>query len=231
MTAAALTTAYANNTSSAPETHVRSGWHPRIDRLLSRHHRFLNLRYSEPGYLFRGVTHGLHDTFSTGYWTHCQSDRTLSQLECDLDVFLLSQDPSDALAEARLWENVADAAIYVFPSKLFNEAYARCEAAMLAFAEPGVVFKYPFLVEPAACADMTLVIRGSTASSPARNMLSVPAQALTSRAATEKAVRELLQDYGINPAIAVAAEGCPGGREDCAAGTAATGYPLVNPRT
>ncbi|MCG3202268.1 MAG: hypothetical protein NFCOHLIN_02149 [Gammaproteobacteria bacterium] len=145
----ALNTAYAYNTRPClPRGEARSGWHGKIDELLRLDHSFLGYRYSDSGVLFRGLPRGLTANLRAGRWLPSVEAGPLGSLERQLGVYLLSHDLSDALTVARIWASLEDAAVMIFPAAEFNRRWGSATAAMLGFAEPGVVFKYPFLVEP-----------------------------------------------------------------------------------
>lgn len=157
----ALNTAYAYNTRPGARRAqaVPSGWDAQIDRLLAEDYQFLGFRYDGAGCLYRGVSCGL-DTALIGRGLGSYDDgRPLARLEAQLGVCLVSHDLPDALSVARLWESgAADAAIYVFAAEVFAEAWEARRAAVLGFAEPGVVFKYPFLVEPPPLDRLALIV-------------------------------------------------------------------------
>lgn len=157
----ALNTAYAYNTrparGAAPP--AASGWHPQIDRLLADDYQFLGYRYAGAGCLYRGVSAGLDETLVARRLTGYDDGRPLCRLEAELGVYLISHDLSDALSVARLWEcGDLDAAVFVFPAQMFAAAWEARRAAVLGFAEPGVVFKYPFVVEPFALEQAVLIV-------------------------------------------------------------------------
>ena len=134
------------------------GWPPAIRRMLEQHYAFLPLQYDGTGYLFRGMRRGLGAALLNDRFWHFAADTALGRLEQELDVLFCSQDLSDALGVARLWEDAADAAILVFRSALFNAALRRQQAAMMATAEPGVIFKYPLLTLPLTARDIACFI-------------------------------------------------------------------------
>ncbi len=237
---AALTTAYAYNTRpphARSKPSMRSGWHAKIDELLERDYCFLGCRYSDEGYLFRGIRRGLDAMLIAGQWQRCDDGYPLCQLERELDVYLVSHELSDALSVARLWEHPSDAAILVFPAALFNARWQRHEAAVLGFAEPGVVFRYPFLVQPLRMSDVAGIVVSSQsrtryddlrrraaerAECPLRNALlglqsagmyeriaAVEAGPDHSRASVESRVREQLREWSMTDATPVPSDRYP----------------------
>lgn len=158
---AALNTAYAYNTrpgARSAET-VTSGWDPTIDRLLAQDYQFLGCTYAGGGCLFRGVSAGLDAALVDRRLGRYEDERPLCRLEAELGVYLISHDLSDALSVARLWDSGdSDAAVFVLSAQSFADAWEARRAAVLGFAEPGVVFKYPFLVEPPVLEQVELVL-------------------------------------------------------------------------
>ncbi len=137
--------------------HAR-GWPAAIQRMIEQRYAFLPLQYDGRGYLFRGMRRGLRAAlFDNRFW-HFATDAGVGRLERELDVLFCSQDLSDALSVARLWEDSEDAVILVFHSALFNEALKQKRAAMMATAEPGLIFKYPLLTFPLTAQDMACFI-------------------------------------------------------------------------
>lgn len=138
--------------------HPASGWHAAIQQLIVRDFAFLPLTYAAPGYLFRGIDHGLTEAVQSGAFGFNEGIHPLAALERDTAVVFVSQDWSDALAVTRLWDNPGDAAILVIPAALFANHHADGAAAVLAFADPGVVFRYPFFCQPLALSDVAQII-------------------------------------------------------------------------
>ena len=199
------------------------GWPPAIRRMLEQRYAFLPLQYDGTGYLFRGMRRGLGAALLNDRFWHFAADTAVDtavgRLEQELDVLFCSQDLSDALSVARLWEDAADAAILVFRSALFNAALRRQQAAMMATAEPGVIFKYPLLTFPLTARDIACLIvtpafsasldqarraglRGLAA--PDRLIVCDPA-ALDSRQRLQAAILLEFERRGINPAQPCAA--------------------------
>lgn len=134
------------------------GWPPVIGRMLEQGYAFLPLQYDQTGYLFRGMRRGLRAALLNNRFWHFATEAGAGRLEQGLDVLFCSQDLSDALGVARLREDSADAVILVFRSALFNAALKRKQAAMMATAEPGLIFKYPLLTFPLTVRDMACLI-------------------------------------------------------------------------
>lgn len=198
----ALNTAYAYNT--RPGRHCResrSGWHEKIDELLALDHCFLGYRYSDTGVLFRGVQPGLAATLDAGCWLPSLDSGPLGSLERELGVYLLSHDLSDALTIARLWECPDDAAVLVFLAAEFHSRWMQAAAATLGFAEPGVVFKYPFLVEALPIhAISTIIVPTQYGGTVDPRMVRAPVAVGTDRFLLERWILDLLQQRGLSPA-------------------------------
>jgi len=207
----ARNTAYAYNTRPGRvRRESRSGWHEKIDELLNLDHSFLGFRYGDAGVLFRGLPSGLAANLASGRWLPSADPGPLGCLERQLGVFLLSHDLSDALTVARLWEGHADGGVMIFSAAEFNSRWRNAAAAMLGFAEPGVVFKYPFLVEALAMdAVGTIVVatRSHGVSDP-RVVRPPPARG-ADRGEVERWMLEMLDSRGLRPARPVATDRYP----------------------
>jgi hypothetical protein len=153
-------TAYQHNAhSSASTSEVNDhGWADAINRMIDQRYAFLALEYEKSGYLFRGMSSGLFNALLDNRFWHYSSEDRGAHFEKELDVLLVSQDFSDAFTVSKLWEQKLDACIIVFQSEIFNQALKENKAAMMATAEPGVVFKYPFLTHPLRLDDIEYLI-------------------------------------------------------------------------
>jgi len=207
----ARNTAYAYNTRPA---HVRresrSGWHAKIDELLSLDHSFLGFRYGDAGVLFRGLPSGLAANLACGHWLPSTDPGPLGSLERQLGVFLLSHELSDALTVARLWEGHEDGGVMIFAAAEFDARWQNATAAMLGFAEPGVVFKYPFLVEalPLDAVD-TIVVPARLAGASDPRMVRPPPAIGDDRDRMERWILEMLESRGLRPARPIATDRYP----------------------
>lgn len=129
-----------------------SAWAPKIAQLYQAGHQFLPYEYDSEGWLFRGASTGFSQLIQSGASDFFDSEHPGAGLERELGIYLVSQDFSDAYSVARFWESSRDAFIAVFSSAHFNRELRAKRAAVLGFAEPGVVFKYPFLTHaPRLC--------------------------------------------------------------------------------
>lgn len=132
-----------------------SGWHATFNRLLGNSHVFMAQTYTQTGMLFRGTPSGLAVAVETGVFWHSPHDNPLCELERELDVIFCSEVARDALAVARPWQNGSkDAAVLIFSSRVYVERWQQRTAAMLGFADVGMVFKYPCLAEPLGWHDL-----------------------------------------------------------------------------
>ena len=142
------TTAYQSNTrerrSQSPVSYLHN---PNIKALLETDYAFLPISYRSPGFLFRGLESGLNEGVANGEFGINQGSHSLAALERELGVLLVSADFSDALTVSRIWESNSDAGILVIAAEIFGAYYEQHKAATLGFAEPGVVFKYPFFTD------------------------------------------------------------------------------------
>jgi hypothetical protein len=197
-------TAYTHNTrAQAPQRRLEGRWHPAIQALFERDYAFLGYCYGDSGVLFRGIACGVSEMLGAGQWMANCDDSHVGALERGLGVYLLSHELSDALAVARLWQANEDAAVLVFDAGEYNRRCEQGGAAMLGFAEPGVVFKYPFLVDPLPIA-ATGVLLLSSAHPPLDDesiALRVPAALLGDRGAVEQWARRVLDERGMNAAV------------------------------
>ncbi|MBL1141954.1 MAG: hypothetical protein HND53_07990 [Proteobacteria bacterium] len=153
-------TAYQNNAHSLSITLAENdhGWAEPINRMIDQRYAFLALQYESEGYLFRGMSSGLFDALLEDQFWHYPSNDSGNHFEKELNVLLLSQDLSDAYSISKLWEKKPDSCIVIFRSEIFNRALNEKKAAMMATAEPGIVFKYPFLSHPLGIEDIDYLI-------------------------------------------------------------------------
>lgn len=156
-------TAYEHNAhGSVSDAQLKKhGWSVEINRMIEQRYAFLGLQYEENGYLFRGMGTALLDAILSGQFWHYAGDDRGNHLEQELGILFVSQDFSDALTVSRLWETQSDACIVIFKSKIFNNALTNKNAAMMATAEPGVIFKYPFLCHALSLSDIDNIIVSS----------------------------------------------------------------------
>ena len=156
---ASQTTAYQSNTrESCNRTIVQYAQNDKIKSLLENDYAFLPLSYRAPGFLFRGLDSGINDGIRKGEFALNEGSHSLAALERELGVVLVSADFSDALSVSRLWEGHDDGGILVIPASTFDKHYIQHNAATLGFAEPGVVFKYPFFTNPIPINDIAYLI-------------------------------------------------------------------------
>lgn len=136
-----------------------SGWHPAFDRLLAGGHSFMGYHYPDAGLLFRGMPSGIKVALADDQIWHRAFDNPLCQLERNLGVLFCSEVARDAMAVARPWESGReDAGILIFASEVFNQRWRERRAAVLGFADVGMVFKYPCFAEPLRQSDLLAVL-------------------------------------------------------------------------
>ncbi|MGE0383678.1 MAG: hypothetical protein AB7Q97_03055 [Gammaproteobacteria bacterium] len=155
-----LTTAYAHNALPRPQSTPDPTLPAPIARLRVAGHVLLDETFGTDGVFFRALATGFDAGLEAGAFAFNDGAHPLCALERELGVYLVSHVLSDALAIARPWEDPPDAAILVIPARHFAAAAGNRRAGMLAFAEPGVVFRYPFLVDPVPLAEVAIVIAG-----------------------------------------------------------------------
>lgn len=136
-----------------------SEWHPRLFALANAGYIFLPQSYAPGGVLFRGMSNGLLESLAVASFWHFSSSRPLARLEQELDVIFCSEHAGDALAAAWPWESAsADAGLLLFSSSCFTRRYHARMAAILALADPGMVFKYPLMTEPLHWGDVDAIL-------------------------------------------------------------------------
>ncbi len=206
--AAAQTTVYVNNARAHHGARqCEPGWHAALADLVRRDYAFLPLRYAGQGVLFRGMASGLGAALTTGQCRPSGDDHALNALERETGVVFVSQDVSDALAVARLWEAPRDGGILVIPADCFSRAHAAGAAAVLGFADPGVVFRYPCFAPPLVLEAVAQVIVHPAAAAnvaglaPERVMV-LPPDTADERGAVAAAVARLLEAAGYHAASA-----------------------------
>ncbi len=134
------------------------GWCTTINALLQQRYAFLPQQYEDTGYLFRGMSNGLLAALQDDRFEYFKDDTSVAGFEQELAILCVSQDFSDAYSVSRLWKHNPDACIVVTKASLFNAELNSRNAAILATAEPGVVFKYPFFTRPLSLNDIELII-------------------------------------------------------------------------
>ncbi|MCP5202165.1 MAG: hypothetical protein H6977_19375 [Gammaproteobacteria bacterium] len=154
----AQTTVYADNARrGAGRRRCEAGWAQAFARLVERDYAFLPLGYAPPGWLFRGIDRGLAALLAGEPLALNTGEHALAALEREAGVLFVSQDVSDALSVTRLWAAPPDAAILAIPAAAFAAAQADGRAAVLGFADPGVVFRYPAFAAPLAASAVSHV--------------------------------------------------------------------------
>lgn len=180
---------------------VACGWAEEIQALIRQGYCFLDATYEPTGVLFRGVGSGVAAWLEAGDGGPQADVSGRSDFERQLGVMFCSQDASDALAVSRLWEE-RDAAVLVFEAGVFVREWLAKRAAVMAFAEAGVVFRYPFFSRPLRLQDVLLVIRpeGGRPAAGAGREVALPASAWGDRSACERSLAAMLQTRGMRAA-------------------------------
>lgn len=136
---------------------VTSCWAPAITRILAAGYSFLGNRYTENGFLFRGMESGITESITDGCFGHFDGSREEGRVERIMDIFFLTNEIRDALTIAGLETN-KDGGILVMPTAHFNRSLAERTAAIMAIGDSGMVFRYPFLTEKISLDDVFLLI-------------------------------------------------------------------------
>lgn len=178
----------------------RSGWAPEIDGLMQQGYGFLDAVFESDGVLFRGMSNGLSSALTSKAFGGFADNGSLCELEQQLNVLFCSQDLSDAINVSRIWETV-DSGILVFPSRIFVQEWEARQAAVMAFAEAGIVFKYPFMLRSLVLNEVAVVVRasGAPACCTATNVVDLPPYTSGDRQACEDAVQGIMAEYRLRP--------------------------------
>jgi len=213
-------TAYASNTRTAsPQAGAGQGrWSETIRRLITADYAFTGLCYTDGGLLFRGMSSGLAAGLRGDSLGLFEDSNPHARLEQQLAVYFVSQDLSDAITCARLWQIVDDAGVLVLDTRVFNAAFEAGDAAMMQFAEPGVVFNYPLFSTPFSVEQIHLIFVNAityeklssmqlTTAYPTLDIVRVEAG---DRASIERHIRERLDAAGLKKAATVKTGDYPG---------------------
>lgn len=209
------TTMYSNrHRAVAPRSH-EGQWHPGIERLVREGYAFMPGGYVGPGCLYRGLSVDLQTSLTSRQFGISHGAHSLEALEREAQVVFVSQDLSDALSVSRMWEQPESAAILVIDARAFAAAHARGEAAVLAFADPGVVFRYPFFATAIALDWVRAVIvhpraGGVVDRTDGRTVVLAPPVDRFDRHAIEAACLEIGRLRGYEPAVFSPAFAAPG---------------------
>lgn len=154
-------TAYQYNTRKQCNNEIpESDWAVPIPALLQKKHTFLPFSYDAGSYLFRGMSRGFFQAVEQGGFGRFNDDNPHSAMEDELEVLFVSHELSDALTCARPWESEEDFVVLMIQSEFFNRKLEQKKAAMMAFSEPGFIFKYPFFVDDFSLHDIACFVVG-----------------------------------------------------------------------
>lgn len=152
------TTAYPFNTRATVPAAARPGAST-VARLRAADHAIADAGFrDEEGVLYRGVVPLTAGMLAEGDLPFNGPVHSLCALDRDLDVLLVSNELSDAITVARPYVATRNAAVAVLPVSAFAWRADAQEAGVLSFAEPGVVFRYPFLARPVTFAECLCLI-------------------------------------------------------------------------
>ncbi|MBN1687970.1 MAG: methyltransferase domain-containing protein, partial [Candidatus Omnitrophica bacterium] len=130
-------------------------WAPEIQRMLEKKVPFLPVKFSDEGYLFRGIGQGLKEAILTGKYKPYGHNMVYGDLEKEHGIALVSEEPSDATPSFSIYPpDPKDAAYLIFKGSVFNRLLAEGQAAV--FRDYGG--KYPFIAGPINITDMEYVI-------------------------------------------------------------------------
>lgn len=153
------TTAYPFNTrAAAPAPGAASPDRATAARLRAADYLLSAAQFEADGVLYRGLVPLTPRTLADGEFPFNGPAHSLCALDRELGVLLVSNELSDAVTVARPYLATRDAAVAVLPAASFAWRAAAGEAGVLAFAEPGVVFRYPFLAPPVTLAECLCLI-------------------------------------------------------------------------
>lgn len=133
-------------------------WAKPIDHLLAAGYAFVGSRFTQEGYLFRGMSHHLLACLSTGEFGHFPGSNEVTQVEKTMNIFFVSHEISDALSVSSIYQAHDDGAILVFKASLFNQQLSQKQAAVLAVGDFGLVFRYPFLTRPIRLEEVEYIV-------------------------------------------------------------------------
>lgn len=137
-------------------------WSTPIARLIAAGYSFLSNRYTDDGFLFRGMECGVWDAIANGSFGHFEGLREESRVERIMDVFFLTHEIRDALTIADMGDNKRDGGILIIPAAHFNQSLDKKTAAFMAIGDSGMVFHYPFLTEKISLKDVYLLVATET---------------------------------------------------------------------
>lgn len=134
-------------------------WARPVRELLQHGYSFLPERYSNGGYLFRGMRSGARQAIVEQVFGHATGVEEMDCVERAMEVYFLTHEISDAISASALYNtNNNDNAILVIRSDYFNRQLQAYCAAVLAIGDAGVVFRYPFVTMPISMENVDFII-------------------------------------------------------------------------
>ena len=133
-------------------------WTEVIDHLMAAGYDFKPEQFNGDGYLFRGMSCGFLKAFQQQKFEHYSSSAETNRAEQILQIYFVTHNLSDAVTASSLYDNHQDNVVLVFKSSLFNLSLQLGEAAVLNVGDMGVIFRYPFLTQHLALADVDYII-------------------------------------------------------------------------
>jgi len=133
-------------------------WNEAIDHLMVAGYDFKPEKFSEEGYLFRGMSNGLFEAIKKQTFEHFLNASETNTAEQIMQIYFVTHDLSDAITAACLYELQQDNAVLVFKSSLFNQQLSDGNAAVLNVGDMGIIFRYPFLTQSIKLSDVAYII-------------------------------------------------------------------------
>ena len=132
---------------SRPDPNFCTGrWSAAIDRLLAAGYSFHGCRFSDTGYLFRGMDSGLSTALASDRFGHFGGRHEMTMVEQAMGILFLTHEVSDLITVAGLRNPPSlDSGVLAIASAVFNRELDAGRAAVLAIGDGGIVFRYPFL--------------------------------------------------------------------------------------
>ena len=180
-------------------------WSPIINSLLAAGYSFMPCRFSDDGWLFRGLQSGLDHGCGTGSFGYFDGNDEMAGVEQAMGVYFLTNELSDAMTVSRLYDSPPDGGIVALHASVFNQSLDDGRAAVLAVGDGGIVFRYPFLTAPLEMTDIARVF----VTRPAADRLASagrPADGITvlqgrDRRELETSLQEAARHLGISAAM------------------------------
>ena len=140
------------------QTEAQCSWATPIGDLLAAGYSFLPVRYSDNGYLFRGMKTGTGYPMGQDHFGHFSSQNELSSVEKAMGIYFLTHELADAVSIAYNNSIGSNGFILLIKSSYFNDQLENRMAAVLGIGDGGMVFKYPFLSAPVPLTEIEFIV-------------------------------------------------------------------------